>query len=190
LDDAFRLAAVSRGAASAGAGSAARRYVMSPRLGRILTEGLFTGVIGYAVVAIGIGLLDVLGGRAPFHTVGLLGSVVFFGVRDVADAALWPGPVLAFNGLHLLVFLLLGTLMAWLGSLAERGPQLWYVSLIALLFVLLHLFALPIWFDPAIRPAVSAWTIAIATSTAVVAMFAYLWRSHPRLRERVAQDEA
>ena len=157
--------------------------------GRILTEGLFAGVIGYGVVLLVVSAFDILGGRSPFHTVATLGSVLFFGLREPSELVIWAGPVLAYNGAHLLVFLLFGWFMAWLTSLAERGEQMWYVSLVAFLIVAPHVIGLPIWYTTPLRQVVSIWGVLTATTLAALAMTIYLWRAHPRLRAEVAAGD-
>lgn len=157
--------------------------------GRILTEGVFAGVIGYAVVLLVVSAMDLLDGRSPFHTVATIGSVLFFGLRDPSQLEIWAGPVLAYNGAHLLLFLIFGGFMAWLTSLAERGEQMWYVSLVAFLIVAPHVIGLPVWYNTPIRQVVSMWGVVLATTLAAIAMTAYLWRAHPRLRASVASGD-
>lgn len=158
---------------------------MSQNTRRILTEGLFAGMLGYLAVVVVIGAIDVIGGRSAFHTAAVLGSVLFFGVRDPAQLTVWAGPVFAYNGAHMLVFLLFGGFMAWLTSLAEKGEQMWYVSLITLLIVLPHVIGLPVWFDVTIGQVLSLWSVVIATTAAAIAMAAYLWHAHPRLHREI-----
>src|SRR5512138_2614273 len=94
----------------------------------VLSQGLMVGVIGYAAVGLFFLAVDLLSGRPAFYTPSLLGNALFYGVRDPDLARIWPGPVLAFNGCHLLLFLGLGMLASWLAQLAERGPSLWFVA--------------------------------------------------------------
>lgn len=156
---------------------------MAGKARQVLSDGLLAGFIGYVTVVLVIGVGDVLQGRPPFHTAGLLGSFLFYDVSDpTTRLAAWPGPVLAFNGLHLLVMLLFGAFLAWLVTLAEGGPEVWYVSLVALLFVLLHALGLPLLLPAAAADAVSPWLVAFATSLAVITMGLFLWRTHPALR--------
>jgi hypothetical protein len=156
---------------------------------RILGEGLIAGLLGYAIVAVIISVADLVQGRSPFHTAAMLGSTVFFGLRDPAELVVWPGPVFAYNGMHLGVFLLLGAFMAWLASLAEGGPQMWYVALVVFLIVVPHAIGAPIWFEPAIRTTISLWLIVLATAAAAVGMMVYLWRAHPGLRQQLAAND-
>ena len=152
---------------------------------RFLTEGLIAGFIGFITVIVFVATADLLRGRSPFHTAAMLGSVIFFGLRDPAQLVVWPGPVLAYNGVHLSLFLLLGTFMAWLASLAERRPRMWYFALIIFLIVVPHVVGFPIWFGPAVGTAISVWVVGLATGAAAVAMAAYLWWAHPRIRQKI-----
>lgn len=70
--------------------------------------------------------LDLVQARSPFYTAALPGSVLFYGLEDPADLVVWAGPVPAYNGIHMLTFLAVGPVAAWLASGAERGPQFWY----------------------------------------------------------------
>lgn len=164
---------------------------MTTRARAILADGLLAGFIGYVTIVLVISLADMAQGRPPFHTAGMLGTLLFYDVDDPTVLLKpWPGPVLAFNGAHLLVMLLFGTFLAWLVSLAERGPDLWYVAVVALLFVLLHAVGLSLWLPDAVAGGVSPWTVAGATAFALVTMGAFLWWTHPALRATLhAQPE-
>lgn len=90
--------------------------------------------------------------------------------------------VLVYNGLHLAVFLVLGTMAAWLALLAERGPHFWYIGAVLLFFVMFHMFggflflsdpvhsALPLWAAlgagfGAARPGITAGSWPVVGST-------------------------
>ncbi|MFW6330134.1 MAG: hypothetical protein ACOC3J_00275 [Gemmatimonadota bacterium] len=152
------------------------------RAQRFMIDGLVAGLIGYATVAAFFALLNLLQGRSIFYTAALLGADLFYGLDDPADLTITAGPVLAYNGLHLLAFLIVGALMAWLTRLAERIPQGWYLVGTAFLLVMAHVFGLPIWFDPPVRAAIPLWLVVAASSLAAFAMAAYLIAAHPRLR--------
>lgn len=129
-----------------------------------------------------------LRGLSPVQTPATLGSVLFFGATVPEDIVVEAGPVLAYNGAHLVAFLLLGTFMAWLFALAERGVQMWYTALIIFLVAVLHGVGLPIWFQPAVRSAASLWIVVGAAGVAAAFMAGYLWRAHPRLREHWTEE--
>lgn len=50
---------------------------MNAQRKRLLVDGLIAGVIGYAVVAVFHGVLNVVGGHPPLYTAALLGELVF-----------------------------------------------------------------------------------------------------------------
>lgn len=156
---------------------------MPTRARAILAEGLLAGFIGYATIVVVIAAGDLLQGRPPFHTAGMLGSLLFYDVNDPTIVLKpWPGPVLAFNGAHLLVMLLFGTFLTWLVALAARGPHVWYLSLVALLFVLLPALGLPLWLPDAVAGGLAPWMVAFATALAVATMGLFLWQTHRELR--------
>ena len=148
-------------------------------------QGLMTGFIGYATIALSVGLADVLQGRSFFFTVSLLGGWLFYGQYDPAKVLIWPGFVFAYNGLHFVVFMSFGLLAAWLTSLSDRGPLYWYGTLVVYLFVFVHLLAAVVFMTEPMRSAISMAQILIPSLLAVVAMSAYLLWRNPQLRRRM-----
>jgi hypothetical protein len=155
---------------------------------RVIADGLITGLIGYAIVVVLCALNDLAHGRSPFYSAAVLGSVVFFGLRDPDALVIWAGPVLAYNGVHMFAFLLLGTFMASLVSLAERGSDLWYVSVLIFLIAVPHVAGLPLWFAAAVRETLSLWVVVAATVLAATGMAAWFWHAHPQLRNTILRD--
>lgn len=155
---------------------------------RVLWEGLIAGVIGYAVVVLFFAVLNLIHGRSPFYTAALLGATLFYGLENPADLRVWAGPVLAYNGVHLLVFLILGIIAAWLTSEAERGPAFWYIGIILLLLLALHMSGIVLGFAATLHGALPIRAAAPAGALAGIAMMAYLWAAHPRLRLEFGED--
>jgi hypothetical protein len=153
----------------------------------VLSQGLVAGVIGYAAVALFFLVADLMIGRPAFYTPALLGGALFYGLGDPAQTVVWPGPVLAFNGVHLVLFLALGLIAGWLAEISERGPQLWYVGLVLFILVLFHIQGLVLVLTDRVRTALSPWLVLAAGLSAAVAMGAYLVRVHPRLRAELGQ---
>ncbi len=91
-----------------------------------VAEGLITGFIGYLTVALLFAVTDVGAGEGLFHTPAVLGSALFFGGGEGVGAVEGPGPIIAYNGLHLLVSLFIGLGASWLILQAERNRPLWY----------------------------------------------------------------
>jgi hypothetical protein len=149
---------------------------------RVNWQGLIAGLVGYATVAIAMAVADGLLGRSPFHTAALLGSTMFYGLKDPSEVTVWAGPVLAYNGFHLLVFLGLGLAAAWLADFAERGPHFWYIGAVMMFIVAFHLFGAFLFIDEAMRSALSPWAFLGAGFAAMGTMTAFLVWRHPRLR--------
>ncbi len=148
---------------------------------RALWEGLVAGAIGYAVVALFFAGVNVTQGRPAFHTAEVLGLALFYGGVPAPGAG-HAGPVIAYNGFHLVLFLVLGMAAAWLVAKSEQGPQFWYLALFALLFVVLHMLGVLVVSAGALGGGLSPATVLLAGALAGAAMIYYLWRVHPRLR--------
>lgn len=147
-----------------------------------LWQGVIAGLIGYATVALLVGFIDVAFGHSFFYTAALLGEHIFYGLSDPALVVVWPGAVFAFNGLHLLAFIIIGMIAAWLAFMSEHGPELWYVAAILFLFVFAHAFAALLLLTEDIRAAVPAWTLMLPTIVSAAAMGTYLLAVRPAFR--------
>ncbi len=148
-------------------------------------QGLIAGFIGYAAVALFFAIINVIAGRSPFFTAAFFGGALFYGVRDPAQVTVWPGAVLAYNGVHLLMFLALGMIASWLAYLSERGPQFWYIGAILFLFVVFHMYGFVLLLTGGIQTVIPTWTVFVATVLAGTAMFGYLLWVHPRFRSEL-----
>ncbi len=163
---------------------------MRPERTQVFAQGLVAGLIGYAMVAVLFAIANVMLGRSPFYTAALLGEATFYGLRDPAAVTIWPGPILAYNGLHLVVFLALGLLASWLACLAEKGPELWYVATVLFIFVMFHMYGAFLLLTEGMRHAISAWLVMVAGIGAGGAMGAYLLGAHPQLRAGMRESAA
>lgn len=160
---------------------------MNESRARFYLESVAAGLLGYAVVALLFALLNLVQGRSPFYTAALLGADLFYDLDDPSNLVVSPGPVLAYNGVHLLGFLVAGLFMRWLVGIAERIAQGWYLLVVLVLIVLPHVFGLPVWFDGPIRAEVPFWYVVSATSLAALAMGGFLLALHPALRESLRE---
>ena len=147
-----------------------------------LWQGIYTGLAGYATTVVLLAASDAVAGRPFFYTPALLGSALFYGLRDPAQLVVWAGPVIAYNAAHLIVFLIFGMVAASLAYVSERGPQMWYLGLCLFLLFTFHLLAAMLAFTERVRAAMPMWTVTGATVAAVITMIAYLLFAHPRLR--------
>jgi hypothetical protein len=149
---------------------------------KVLSQGLVAGLIGYGVVAAVFAVANLLAGRSIFYTAALLGGSLFYGVHDPARITVTAEYVFAYNGAHLLVFLVFGFVSAWLASLSERFTQFWYVGLFFFLFVAFHIVAAMQALAIPVQQAISGWAIWTAGGAAAAAMAAFLLSVHPRIR--------
>ena len=155
---------------------------MKPERVEILRQGLMAGMLGYGVVVVFFAVVNVFGGRSVFYTAAVLGGALFYGARDVSQVAVAAGPVLSYNGVHMLVFLAFGIVAAWLAELSEHGPQFWYIAAILMITFAFHLFGLLLGLSESLRGAIPAWSVLASGLLASGAMVTYLLWVHPAVR--------
>lgn len=150
-----------------------------------LNGGLVVGLIGYATVVVTMAALNVALGRSPFYTAALFGSALFYHLKDPAELVITAGPVLAYNMVHLLAFLALGTFASWLVTLSERYPSAQYFVLVLLVFVAFHVYGGLQLFAHPLLGASAWWEVGLGSLAAAAAMAVYLAFAHPFLRREL-----
>jgi hypothetical protein len=148
---------------------------VKPDRARVLSEGLITGLVGALTVILFYGILNLAEGHSFFATAERLGLGL------VTARAGEAGAVLAFNGLHVVVFLLIGLVAAWLVMETEKHPSFFILALfigVAGLFAVLAAF---LSFSASTGAALPIATILVASLAAGIGMGAYLLKAHPRL---------
>jgi hypothetical protein len=153
----------------------------------VLNGGLFAGLLGYGTVVVLFVLFNLLAGRSPFYTPAMFGAVLFYGLDDPAALVIGPGPVLAYNMVHVLGYLVLGMCASWLVAKAEKYPVARYVVLFVVLFVAGHLYAALLIFAEPLLAGGAWWRILIASVASGVAMGWWLLRLHPLLRAELVR---
>jgi hypothetical protein len=154
---------------------------------RTIREGLMAGFVGAVAVMIWFLISDVLNERALF-TPGALGSALFLGARGVVEVQVTGETVLAYTGVHVVSFLLVGLLASALVEGARREPHV--LLAMVLLFVTLEVMFIGLlaivaeWLLDAIR----WWLIIAANLVAAFAMGGYLLWRHPEVRENLSYD--
>jgi hypothetical protein len=147
-----------------------------------LSQGLIAGIIGFATVAVVLAVANIAGGRSPFYSANVLGSVLFYDVTDPASVPVTVLPVLAYTAIHLAVFVAFGLVAAALAALSDRGWQLWFVGLFFMIFISFHMFAAVQLLAAPARTVLSEAMIWVAGVAASIAMIGYLVRAHPGMR--------
>ena len=146
----------------------------------IIRHGAVAALLGFAVVALFFAVASALAGRSPFHIAALLGGSLFFGRG--AGVVIEPAAILAYSGVHLLIFLTAGIFMAWLARVAEHLMEGWYLALSLAMYVGAHVVVVPAMFDEPVRSQLPLWLVTIATTAAALVMGVYLWKAYPGLR--------
>jgi len=150
-------------------------------------EGLTAGLLGAAAVAFLFLIRDLTLG-IPFLTPSVLGQVILEGARSpVTDRAL-TGPVLAYTGVHLVVFILFGLLLAAMARISTTQPAFRFA--VVMLFILFEFFftGVSLMFFEATNALFPLALVLFANLFAGATMGLYLWRHHPALRRAVQRD--
>ncbi|MEJ2483309.1 MAG: hypothetical protein P8049_09420 [Gemmatimonadota bacterium] len=161
-----------------------RGRFMSPERTRTLSEGLVAGLLGYVSIALFFGILHLVTGQSIFRTAETLGDPLV-SHRSAVIGGTAAGSVIAFNGIHLLAFLLFGLIAAWLVSRSETNPGYFllmlFVGLAGFFYSLSGFLGFSI--D---RPYAPSWVaVAAANLLAGLLMSSYLLRSHPGLWSKI-----
>lgn len=154
----------------------------------MLTDALLAGVIGYGLVVLFFVVVNLAQGRSPFYTAALLGSAVFGGLRDPAQLLIEPGMVLAFNGIHLVAFLLFGLFAAWLVYETELHPEFWYLGFVLFLSAAVLSYAVVLAFTVLVGALVSPWLVVASTAIGALGMAGYLAGVHRPLWRFIATE--
>jgi hypothetical protein len=144
----------------------------------LLEEGILAGMAGAAVVAIWFLILDTARGQM-FFTPSLLGSVIFLGQSPDQAVSINPYIIFAYTGLHGVLFLIAGLVIARMFSIFEHNPQFGIVILLLFLLFESILFSAAAAIFPNLIGTVGAVAVACGNLFAAIAMFAFLIRRHP-----------
>lgn len=156
----------------------------------LLWQGFVAGIVGYAVIALTFGVVNVLAGRSFFFTAALLGEAILRPGTAYVPATVDPGAVLAYNGVHLVGFLLLGFAAAGLVEILERFPGVWYL----VFFVFVVGFGLQVGvvllFAAPVEASIHWWAVLAANALGAMAVGLVLTRWHGDLPERVSAADS
>jgi len=148
-----------------------------------LGDGVIAGAIAFAVFVAFFATTNIVAGRSAFHTAHQLGTALF-GFGDPGAGA-QAGPVLAYSLLHFIAALTIGVVTSLLFLEVELQPALWYIVMFIFIAGLLYSVAVGGIVANEIAGAVSWTEVVIANVIAGLISGAYLWRRHPKLKDRV-----
>lgn len=151
-------------------------------LSAVLSDGLYAGLIGAVLVAAWFLILDTIAGH-PFRTPSLLGTWIIHGPGAVVDGMIDPAMVAAYTAVHMVVFVLIGTVASYLVALSDRQPMagVGLIFLFAIFEVGFFVFAAVMGGD--VIGKLGPWAIGVGNLVAALGMAAYLWIRHPHLKE-------
>ncbi len=152
----------------------------NPRNSSAMQEGIFTGLLGAAGVALFYFLLDLISGH-PLKTPSVLGQTFLLHEAPTVSV-ISPAAVIAYTAAHLVAFMLFGVLLAILVRAAERTSLARYA--VVQLFIVFELFfyGMLLVGSASTREMFPLWSVLVANSLAALVMGLWQWRHHPMLR--------
>ncbi|HME70455.1 MAG TPA: hypothetical protein VKM54_11395 [Myxococcota bacterium] len=150
----------------------------------MLQDGVLAGIIGAAIVALWFFVLDLARGK-PFFTPSLLGSALLLGKNVDQTPDVNAIMVLAYTGVHGILFLIAGVAVSWMFHQFERNPQLGLVLLLIFLLFESILFGFEVTLVPHLVGALGAFAVAFANLLSAGGMFWFLIRRHPDAMSRL-----
>jgi len=145
----------------------------------IAEDGFLSGVIGGLTVAIFFLVVDLVGGR-PFFTPSLLGSVLFLGESVATVNAVDAPMVMAYTGLHFLLFVAVGMAAAFAVREFEVHPHVGVLLVILFVCFEASFIGISTALMPGVIGALGTTLVAIANLLSAAAMATYLLWRHPR----------
>jgi hypothetical protein len=153
----------------------------------LFREGLITGVIGAAVVAVWFLITDIAQGRA-LSTPSILGQVLLYGNTAPIVTPPQPGPLVAYTLLHLGVFVLFGLVVTQLVHLAMSSPLARFgLMMLAVVFEVFFLIIVYAVFKGT-SELFPWWSVLGANTLSLLGMGYYLKQSHPNLRHQYQKE--
>jgi hypothetical protein len=144
---------------------------------RIAREGLVSGLLGAAAVAVWFLLYDIAAG-VPFRTPALLDAVMFHGLRDPSALVISLPRVVEYTAVHGMAFVLFGWIAAALLALADREPRVLFAFIMLFCCFEVFTFAMILTLAHWLLETIAWWTILAGNLLAAGVMLAYFMRGH------------
>jgi hypothetical protein len=146
--------------------------------GAVLGEGVVSGIIGAAVVALWFFAIDAIHGEI-LRTPRLLGAALLRQQTPVAA-------VLSYTVVHGAAFVMFGIIGAFLIAGAERQPMLIFALVILFTSFEIFFFGLILIAASWVMDELAGWTVFVGNLLAAAAMLAFYFRRHRTLAHRLA----
>ncbi len=149
---------------------------------QIVRDGVVAGLIGAAVVAVAHGVADVVSGELILRTPTVLGTLILEGPAAAQEATADELRALEFTGLHVVAWMLLGTVGSFLITLVDTKPKLASIVFGGFAFVFISVSYLSGAYS---LPGLGAMHLWIGTLLGSGAAAIYLARRHPQLASHI-----
>ncbi len=152
---------------------------MAERPHNFVREGIFAGFIGATVIAVWFLIVDAGSGH-PFYTPQVLGQ----GLANVLGKTMMDSPagqLIGYTIFHYALFAMVGIVLTVVIHQADRTPAILAGLLIVVVAFELGFYMLTALFAEGPLGRLAWYQIFIANVLAAVAMFGFLWKTHPRL---------
>lgn len=153
----------------------------------LLREGLITGIIGAAVVAVWFLITDLIQGR-PLSTPSILGQVILFRSTAPVVTPIDSTAVAAYTLLHIGAFVLFGIIVVELIHLAMSSALARFGLLVVAVCFEVFFFFMSFALFKGTSDLFPWWSVLAANTLALVGMGLYLQRSHPGLRHQYEKE--
>lgn len=152
---------------------------------KVVKDGVIVGLIGASVVALWFLIVDMITIQ-PLFTPAALGSLLLGGASGITDIDTTVTVVIGYTIFHFATFIVLGVVLSALVTQAERFPP--FVFALVILFIVFETFFIAVvaMLGTWVLDLLAWWSVLVGNLLAAVAMGAYLWRAHPRLRKELA----
>lgn len=152
--------------------------------GRIMREGFVSGLLGATAVAAWFFVVDLVAGQ-PFFTPAMLGSAVFWGLRDPAAVEVTFAAVVGYTMLHVVAFALAGSVAAALAAMVDRFPTTLFIVVVFFAIFEVGFYVIVAVLAQPLLGALAWSNVAIGNLIAAGGMGYYLWQVHPHIREEL-----
>lgn len=150
------------------------------RTSHAAVDGIFAGLLGGLAVAVLFLGVDAFEGQ-PLFTPSLLGSALFQGKSFESVQGVDLPMALAYTGVHLLVFVVIGLAAAYMVAQFEKNPSFGLLLLLLFVFFEAGFIAFTIAFMPGVLGALASCVVLAANLLSAGVMAGYLlWWSRPR----------
>jgi hypothetical protein len=150
----------------------------------VAKDGILSGVIGALMVAVWFLILDTIAGR-PLYTPSLLGKILFGIPNAMQDPTVVRSIVAAYTGVHMAIFVVVGSVAAYLVAAAEHMPPMRILFFCFFVVFQGAFFVYDLLAGDGLIGKLGVTTVIIANLLAAGGMCAYfVWR-HPKARRDI-----